>query len=182
MTRYMLLILTGSALCISSAQATIFDLKLDMRVAIQTCAGGVKGGPKTKCRQVINAIGDKVNIPLSQLKIQSLDLSQPDQALALPVTAGTRTAYSFVPSQGELAGKTVYLVFDNVAQRAGTKDFGKMVIKMYRNVKDVDQEGAWTEVGNLNFGNLNMPFSVKPDGTFLTQDTEFLLGQKLINT
>ncbi len=182
MTRYMLLILTGSALGVSSIQAALFDLKLNIRVAIQSCTG-VKGGPKTKCRQVVNAIGDKVNIPLSQLKIQPLDLSQPDQDLVLPVTAGTRTAYSFVPSQGyDLAGKTVYLVFDNVAQRPGTKDFGKMVIKMYRNVKNVDQEGSWTEVGNLNFGNLNMPFSVKPDGTFTAQDTQFLLGQTVINT
>lgn len=176
MNTFKLLALASAALIGSSASA-VFDINMKITAAVQTCVGG----EKIECKQVVNAIGQVVKMPLKDLKIQDLDLSKGQQDLSLPVVPGARTAYSFVPKEGELAGKTVVLAFDNVAQRPGTKDYGKMVVKMYRHAKGVDAQDEWTEVGDISIEKLSWPFTMKQDGTFMSQDKPFFLGQKQIS-
>jgi hypothetical protein len=177
MKKFSIVPITSLILSGSLAYGAIFDIDLDIKItaAIQTCVGG----EKIECKQVVNAIGETVKIPLSSLKIEKLDLSQATQNLKIPVIAGSKTAYSFITPGGDLAGKIIYLVFDNVAQRPGTKDFGKMVIKMYRHIKDVDKEESWTEVGNIAIENLNWSFSVTPEAVFKTGNKIFNLTQAL---
>lgn len=175
MKNYKLLALSSLVLSIIPTDAAIFDIKLNLKIGVQTCTGG----EKVDCKQVINAIGETVKIPLSELTIQPLDLTQANQDLRIPLTVGTRTAYSFVPSTGELAGKTIYLVFDNVVQRPGSQHFGKVIIKVYRHIKGVDAERTWLEVGNISLENISLPFEVSSDATFKTGQSTFNLGRTL---
>jgi len=150
---------------------------MKITAAVQTCVGG----ERIECSQVVNAIGDAVQIPLKILNAQQIDLSKARQQLGLPIIPGTRAAYSFISAQGELAGKMVYVLFDNEVQRPGTKDFGKLVVTVNRHVKGVDPADQWFEVGRIVIEKLEWPFNVQQDGTFTTQDSQFLLGTKTVS-
>ncbi len=179
MNKYNLIALSCLALGSSLLNAGLIDVKVKITAAVQNCIGGE--GSTIECKQVVNAIGDPASIPLKELTIQPLDLSKPSADLALPVTPGTRTAYSFVPSSGDLAGKTVYLVFENVEQRRGTKDFGKQVNKMYRHVLGVDKPDVWIEVGSVDIEKLSWPFELNVNGTLTSQNEKFFLGKGTIS-
>ncbi len=174
MNKYNLLALTFVALSGSIAHA-VFDMTAKFSVGVQTCVGG----GSVDCKQVINAVDvGKLTIPLKTLKIEPIDLSTGIVNVELPVGPGGRTAYSLVPSTGDSAGKTVHLVFENVPQRAGTKDYGKLMIKVYRHIQGIDIADQFSNIGSITIEKLSFPFNAKPDGTLSTQDQNFFLGKK----
>jgi hypothetical protein len=159
----------------------IFDIQANfiVKTGVLNCTGSAEGNTKIQCNQVINAIGQSVDLPPAVLKdAQHINLATIEQTLEIPVTPGRKKVYKFIPQQGELTGKTVYIAFENVVKKPGEKDFGTLVIKMYRYVQDIDAPGKWTEFGNLKIPTIAWRFSVSPDAIFTSGPDEFTLGKK----
>lgn len=159
----------------------VFDIQANfiVKTAVENCISSGAGSTKIQCSQVINAIGQSVDLPTTVLKeAQSIDLSKNEQLLEIPLTSGKKKVYKFTPQQGELAGKTVYIAFDNLVKKPGDKDFGIVVIKMYRYVQDVDTPVKWTEFGSIKIPALMWKFRVTPQAVFTSGLEEFTLGKK----
>lgn len=179
MNKYNLLALTAIALSASMAHAVLdVNLNVKMSIGVQTCVGG----GTIQCQQSINATDTgKLTIPVKSLNAQAIDLSKGTLDLNLPLVPGMKTAYKLVPSTGDSAGKTVYLVFENAVQAAGSKDYGKLIMKVYRHVEGVDIANQFANLGSISIKQLALTFDAKPDGTLSTQDEKFFLGKTVMN-
>jgi len=170
----------------SALTAGVTDINVEVGpITVQTCVNTAGG-----CSQVVNAIGDVISIDASKLKVENLGSISAARKLELqlPTQPGTYTSYSFSPTAGELQGKKILVIFDNVAQRAGTKDFGKNIVKIYRQI-DGDKANQWVEVGSLSSPKpaASYTFDLASNGTLTTTNQKNMtevsikLGTKDVN-
>ncbi len=92
----------------------------------------------------------------------------------LPIVKNTQKFYSFSPTEGELAGQKIFLLFDNEAQRKGSIYGAQTVIKMYRLIEG-QKPYEWLIIGNARISRKpgetpEASFTIKPNGTLLTYD------------
>ncbi len=130
------------ALATASAPLAVFATK----TAVTTC-----GAEALECYAVVNAIGDPVEIDVSQLQVTKLGSITAERKvdITLPAKVETSTAYSLSPSTGDFKVKTVNIVFENIKQRPGTRLFGKTKIGVYRRPADAPKAEPWIEIGHI---------------------------------
>lgn len=90
--------------------------------------------------------------------------------LVVPQKAGERSLYSFAPSEGELAGKTIYIGLERQPKRPGTRHADVNRVEVYRHVTGESLE--WKRVGILS-SKTELPstisFTFKADGDATTE-------------
>jgi len=134
------------------------------KTAVVDCAGAASA-----CTAVVNAVGDVISYDVTGETPKFLGKISQEKKISVdfPQVPGTKTLYSLVPGTGESQGKLIYVLFDNVIQRPGSKDFGKTVIKIYRQFTG-EPATQWTEVGMLVTPTTAIPgeeITIQPDGT-----------------
>ena len=145
-------------------------------------------GEGAACRSVVNAIGDAVTIDVSKYPVTALGTISQDKSIDidLPQIPGSQKVYSVKFTSGESAGKIIYIVFDNIPTKAGTRLAGKTQIKIYRRFED-QKPNAWTEIGTIEPNGIVREKDTvvfKADGTAVWTDrvnnkpVVFLLGKK----
>jgi hypothetical protein len=131
------------------------------------------GEKAVDCSVTIHGAGDVLLIDTSKEPVVALNEidSEKTETVKLPDEIGTQTVYSFTPKTGESAGKLIYIAFNNIKPKVGTRYEGKTLLKVYRHF-ETDAKLQWTEMGKIV---INVP-SVKgkdmttqvvmyPDGT-----------------
>ncbi len=186
--------LTGYAYADAAPALESVTVNLDLDIVAVVC------GPHASCpinitKGKTNAIGDTVIIDVRKLPKTSLIPEgktaieeEQFQWLPLPPKGGIKV-YSFIPSEGELADKTIYLAFDDVVSRPGSRLGGKTFIRILRQVEG-DAPDKWLEAGELEgFSRpTKWPFTLMPDGTLVTiygkdkRRVEFKLGKKMLGS
>ncbi len=170
-------ILTGMAL---NAETHVTNI-------IQYCTGD-----SAICRQKgrVNAIGDVVNIDVSKYPVKALGKITEEKlmTLALPEKEGEKVIYSFIPTVGDFAGQLVYVVFDYLVARPGSRIAGKSTVMLYRSLEGA-KATQWTEIATITMLAKDVKLqpievTVKPDGTGVWIDPQtnkpeiFLIGRK----
>ncbi len=138
----------------------------------------------------LNAIGEEVKIDVSKYPPTFLGKISEEEALtlAMPEKQGEMVVYSFIPTAGDFAGQLVYIVFNYLVSRPGTRLAGKSVITAYRRPESA-KPTDWTEIATLTFLAKNLKLepikvTLKPDGTaiWINVNTHvpevFLFGKK----
>lgn len=180
----LLSLLLASTACVThSAYAKLLDFKLDLIVAVSTCTG-----KNSNCSITINAIGDVVDVDVNDSLIVEFGKVTLDSVknLSLPEIPGIHRIYSFIPSEGELAGTEIYLLVQNEEQRIGTRRAEKTVFTLSRLLAD-DKSTDWIKVGDIAVKKSDtlkvMPFLFEKDGTINTFEVkEPLEGVKKLDT
>ena len=156
------------------AQAALVDLKL--AIGVTTCTGA-----NAQCNVTISAIGDVVEVDIKGAQIKDLGTINEERvkSLALPGTIGTYSIFSLTPSEGDLKGTKVFLLVQNQAQRAGTRQADMTVFKFSRQLPG-DKPNEWKEVGEITLKKTEAlsawPFVIQKNGTLITFDTKDVKG------
>lgn len=180
---------------LASLQAGLLDVDLKLQLGVTTCTGG-----GSNCSVTINAMGDTIELDVTKLPVKELGTISQDKVikLALPQEENERVVYSYIPSEGELSGKKIYLTLENRPQAPGTRLAGKTVIKLYRQIEG-DKVTQWIDVGEITSqakeglpvnelpfmfkagGNIETenPSKKAPDGSF--EKVTFVLGKRNVN-
>ena len=174
---YALLTMAGMPLVISAES--------NAKTAVANC-----GAETIKCEAVVNAIGDQVEIDVSKYSVIDLGTITTEKTvdILLPKSVGMQTVYSLTPTTGESKGAKIFIVFDNLKQRPGTRLFGKTLVKIYRRFA-TEPKTSWIEVGSIVVNQKELPkpttqVTLKPDGTATWIDpvtkepTVFLVSKK----
>lgn len=166
-------LLTGIGLSTTfDAESTSFielTANITAKVGVTTCVGA-----QASCGTTINAVGENVTIDVSKYEVTSLGKVDQEiiKSLDMPIKQGTMKIYSFTPTQGELANKLIYVVFDNIAPRAGSlAALKKNTIKVYRRTQD-EPNNQWVEVSEITTNQPvdKLPFSIEPSGVWSVYD------------
>ncbi len=177
------------ALIVVLLSSVLITAKSDKsKTAVVSC-----GAETVECTAVVNAIGDPIEIDVSKYKVDDLGtITQEKQekkvTVTLPVEPGSQTVYSLTPSIGESKDKKIFIVFDNIKHRPGTRLFGKTQVKIYRRFAD-EKATQWIEAGKIEVHEKQLPYpetpiTVKPDGTAVwvnpktNEPTVFQIGKK----
>lgn len=170
------------------------EWNIDATLVVTTCTGANANCPVTIQKGKINAIGEAVYIDLGKEPVTSLipkgqKVIENEQTALLDLPAkGKVKIYSFVPSEGELAGQLIYVALDDVETGRG-RLAGKTFIRILRQLKG-DKPDQWLEAGMLVGPNRPSKwlFTLKPDGTLVTfagkdkTEIEFGTGKKILGS
>lgn len=178
MNKLLYSIITFAALC-STGQGFAGGLggtNITVRAGL-SLANCIGNSPNCSSNVTLNAVGENEIIDVKKYKVTSFGDIKDDTKvdLEIPVEKNTQKIYSFKPTQGELAGKMIYLAFDNIPPRLGSIASGKVAVKMYSQ-NESQKANEWTDVGNMTFDQaaagekLTQPFTIKPDGTLVSYD------------
>jgi hypothetical protein len=118
-------------------------------VGVVTCTGGNSNCSITQTTGV-NAIGDPFT--MNPVKATPIHLGTIDQetlkSLTLPENVDGHTLYSFIPSKGELAGKTIYLALRKDPKvRRGLAHEGETPVEILRFVQGGNPAKEWFRMG-----------------------------------
>lgn len=179
---------SGTSTPASGTSGAVEQVNVDVTALIQvsTCTGKNATCPVTG---TINAIGETAIIDVSKFNVEDLGAIETEKKVTidLPVKKNGMTVVSFTPTKGELAGKKIFLAFDYIDPRLGSRFVGQNVIKIYRRLED-EKADQWIEVGNLRGKDTRATweFTAKPEGTLVTfsplnkKTVEFVLGTRKI--
>jgi hypothetical protein len=133
----------------------ILNLQADINPGIDLNKEGVTlcvGGPPICYTGGIGTAGALFTIdPKQELVTQFGTISQEvTQKLPLPEKIDGHTLFSFVPKEGEGAGKTIYLAFRlNEKGRPGTRLAGMYPLELFRLMPGQDSKKGWDRVGEF---------------------------------
>ncbi len=165
---------------------------VDVEVYVQDCLGAhstcsiVRGGRT-------NAIGDVSIIDIRHEPITPLmPVKKEGERIELDLPkVGELKVYSFVPTEGELAGTRVYVALNNILQRGRLA--GQTFIRVLRQLEG-EKPDQWIEAGAFILKGAKaqalkkMSFFASPNGTFVLKDYKgvdkvvFYLGDKILRT
>jgi hypothetical protein len=141
------------------------NVNVNAKVAVGTC-------PRGNCPVTINAVGDKAVIDISKYAVTDLGTiveAKDHVSISLPTQAGDMKIYSFIPTEGDLANKKIFVAFDNQQPRAGSRFAGLNLVKVHRRANG---ETDWTEAGQFAGADKvsEWQFEIRPNGDFVTID------------
>lgn len=139
------------------------------KTAITDCSG-----EQSNCSAVVNAIGDVIKFDALSMTPKFLGKITQEKTvdIDLPEKQNSKMLYSLIPSSGESAGKLIFVLFDNVTPKIGSRHEGKTDIKVYRQFMG-DRPTQWTEVGEIITSEKELgkaSVTIKPDGTATTKE------------
>ena len=165
-------------LCVMNLAAIGTDVNVDIKaiIGVSTCTGG-----NATCnvnQTLLNAVGDPFIVKPTAKEATPLGTISSEKIveLALPSNVDGYTLFSFSPSEGDLAGKTVYLALRLSAKgRIGTRFPGFYPVELFRLVEGQNPEKDWLRAGQFRVegtqgaqavgkGVSGLSFTFKPNG------------------
>ena len=122
----------------------------------------------------VNAVGEVADIDRTKNLTKFGKITEDTQkTLEIPTQSGIIKIYSFTPSEGEMAGKELFLALDNVPPVLGSIYSGQKVVKLYAQNQD-QKRTEWTTVGNFRWKDAlesnSFEVTITPNGTIMATD------------
>lgn len=176
---------------------TDIDVDINVQVGVNNCTGGHSVCPIT---QTMGAFGQAFTV--NPMVGSVTDLGKINQEMSvkldLPEKVDGYTLYSLTPTEGELAGQTIYLALRLSAQgKPGSRLAGLYPVELFRLVAGQDPKRGWARAaeflmkGTQGMGEsketkgalTSLSFTFMPNGNGSTIDpkgkkVEFILGTK----